>query len=351
MSGREAKYLNYAVEDFVWDDEFRNWVNAPDETSEEFWRNWLLEHPQKEAVINAAKQIVVTLVPRVADISLPEIEFEVEQILNRRDKVALPDQRPRVYHLKPSVLWKAAAMLILVAGFTALFFMRKLNDSKLNTIATSSGVQKTIRLSDSSTVILNSNSKLSFKKSWGRSEAREIWLDGEGYFEVQHLDKDKKISNHERFLVHVKGITVEVLGTTFNIRDRRGKTEIVLKEGSIRLSFDNHSKADITMTPEEIVTIGNDANSTVSISKVRPAEYSAWIHQKLILNNTYLSDIIQYLEDNYGKKVILSDSSLQSKRIEGTLMLDNLDDALFVLSKVLKVKIKEDDSSIYFIKM
>jgi transmembrane sensor len=351
MSRQKGKYLGYAIEDFVWDDEFRKWVNSPDEENERFWTNWLREHPSQDATINAAKQIVLSLVPDTTKIDFTEIEFEADKIFLKREEVVVPEKHSRIYRLRGSAWLRAAAVFIVVVGLAMLLFVRKTSGNKLNTIVTTSGIQKTVQLSDSSIVILNSNSKLSYKKNWGRSEVREIWLDGEGYFEVNHLDNDKKITEHERFLVHVRGVTVEVLGTTFNIRDRRGKTEIVLKEGSIKLSFDNHRQADIVMTPEEIVTIGNDTTHTVSISKVKPVDYSAWIHQKLILNNTYLSDIIQYLEDNYGKKVILSDSSLRNKRIEGTLMLDNLDDALFILSKVLKVKIQQTDSSIYFIKM
>ena len=351
MSGQEGKYLNYSVDDFVWDDEFRSWVNSPSEENERFWRSWLLEHPDKEAILTVAKQIVQALVPQTRSLDTAEVDLQIDQILQKRNAGVVPVEQSRTYRFNIPVFLRVAAVLILLAGVAALFFIRKSNNGSLDTVVTASGIQKTVTLSDSSIVVLNSNSKLSFKKSWNNLEAREIWLDGEGYFEVKHLDKDKKIVNHERFLVHVKGVTVEVLGTTFNIRNRRGKTEIVLKEGSIKLSFDNHRQADILMHPEEIVTIGNDTTNTVSISKVKPDDYSAWIHQKLILNNTYVSDIIQYLEDNYGKKIILSDSSLRNKRIEGTLMLDNLDDALFILSEVLKVKVEQNDSSIYFIKM
>jgi ferric-dicitrate binding protein FerR (iron transport regulator) len=122
-----------------------------------------------------------------------------------------------------------------------------------------------------------------------------------------------------------------------------------LKEGKVRLHFDGRKHEDIVMSPEDIVSVGQ--NDSVSISKIQPDNYSAWIHQKLVLRDAHLSEILNYLEDNYSKKFILSDTTMLNRRIDGTLMLDNLDDALFVLSKILRVKVQKNDSTIYFIKM
>ena len=84
-------------------------------------------------------------------------------------------------------------------------------------------------------------------------------------------------------------------------------------------------------------------------STTEAQRYSAWTQRKLILKNASLQEIIQYIEDNYGKKIILGDTSLQNRKIQGTILLDNLDDAMFVLSKVLNVNVTvKSDSTILF---
>ena len=41
------KYLNYTVEDFVLDKEFREWVIKPNKELNLYWQNWLEKHPEK----------------------------------------------------------------------------------------------------------------------------------------------------------------------------------------------------------------------------------------------------------------------------------------------------------------
>ena len=45
---------------------------------------------------------------------------------------------------------------------------------------------------------------------------REVWLEGEAYFEVE-----KNLSAAVKFTVHTNGPDVEVVGTHFNVDSRR----------------------------------------------------------------------------------------------------------------------------------
>jgi ferric-dicitrate binding protein FerR (iron transport regulator) len=71
-------------------------------------------------------------------------------------------------------------------------------------------------LPDNSTVILNANSSLRYQENWEAELLREVWVDGEAFFSVVHTH------NHQRFRVNVTDdLKVEVLGTEFNVKDRR----------------------------------------------------------------------------------------------------------------------------------
>ena len=53
-----------------------------------------------------------------------------------------------------------------------------------NTLTTAFAEQKSIELPDGSKVLLNANSSLTFKESWSMDANRQVWLEGEAFFEV-----------------------------------------------------------------------------------------------------------------------------------------------------------------------
>ena len=174
-----------------------------------------------------------------------------------------------------------------------------------------------------------------------------MWLEGEAFFDVKHLNYNAKhIQPYERFIVHTKDLVVEVLGTSFNIRQRRGKTEVVLQTGKISISFNDKKHDGIMMSPGDIVTYNPTAEELLRTTTI-PENYTAWRERKLLLNNPTVNEIVQYLEDNYGKKIVLDETQLGTRRIEGPILINNLDDALFILSTVLNVDIIKQDTTLF----
>jgi transmembrane sensor len=234
-----------------------------------------------------------------------------------------------------------AAMLLIVAS---VWFV--INRDDKSAIATEYGQQKKIVLPDETEITLNANSHIKYLKSWKEGQPREVWLKGEALFKVKHLNKDSNvIKPEERFIVHTELANVEVLGTVFNIRERRGKTEIVLEQGKIKVSFTKNKEPDIIMQPGQIVTVTAESKKAVT-SAIKPEDYTAWTKNKLILTNASFEEIVEYMEDNFGKHIILSDPQLANRKVEGTFKIDNLDDALLVLSKALNVDIVQKDDTL-----
>ncbi|QEC51383.1 FecR family protein [Anseongella ginsenosidimutans] len=108
--------------------------------------------------------------------------------------------------------------------------------------STGYGEQKHITLPDSSRVVLNSNSSLSFDNNWQPQEPRSVELSGEAFFSVVHT------GNNQRFIVNTpEGMEVQVLGTEFNVYDRRGIQRVVLNSGSVRLEYKDREA--VSMAP------------------------------------------------------------------------------------------------------
>lgn len=340
---KQEKYKKFLVSDFLYDEYFQDWVMRPDLEMNRFWEQWLRENPEKNAIITAAKAILSNLDFKV-DRPAPG---RAEQSLGRTLTVidTLKSKPAKSFVVSLSNMWRFAALFMLVVGIGVLVYFKSAIKST-HELSTAYGKIDTLFLPDQSSVVLNANSVLRYNKKWQKNNPRELWLKGEAFFNIKHINAGKQIEPYERFLVHVEDATIEVLGTTFNVRERRGKTEIVLEKGSVKVSFMNHLQPDVIMNPGDLLVIDPSAKEKVINTTTNPDNYSAWTKKQLLLTNPTLSEIVNYLEDTYGKKIILRDPKLAYKRVNGPILLDSLDDALFVISTVLNVSITEEGNTL-----
>lgn len=105
-----------------------------------------------------------------------------------------------------------------------------------NTITTPRGGQYQVLLPDGTQVWLNASSSIKFP-TYFSADQRNVILTGEAYFEVS---KDKTKS----FVVNVDGMSVEVLGTHFDVMAYKDEESIntTLLEGSVKVTKNNESR-------------------------------------------------------------------------------------------------------------
>ena len=105
-------------------------------------------------------------------------------------------------------------------------------------------------------------------EQWNDADGRQVWLEGEAYFQVQ-----KKPSTVEKFIVHTRQVDVEVLGTRFNVNTRRQRAVVSLEEGKVRLSVHGgdaavlEKKSAMIMRPGQVVVIGVDRKASINSDK------------------------------------------------------------------------------------
>ena len=77
------QYINFGVEDFVWDSFFRTWVLTPTRESDAAWNNWLLQNPETRSLVDQAKQIVLSLQINEPHLSDQEINAVVKKTISK----------------------------------------------------------------------------------------------------------------------------------------------------------------------------------------------------------------------------------------------------------------------------
>ena len=190
---------------------------------------------------------------------------------------------------------------------------------------------------------LNGNSSLSYTGDWNKNTAREVWIKGEGYFNVTHINTDSThIKPTERFIVHCGDVNIEVLGTTFNVKARHGKTNVALITGKIRIDYTGTEagKNAVVMAPGDYVEY---AAKKLLVNKklLKPALVSTWRASEISFTDATLKEIRETLQDNYGYTVDIKDTTLLSLKIEGDISVSNVTDLLDVVATTLNIKIEQ----------
>lgn len=163
-----------------------------------------------------------------------------------------------------------------------------------HTLIVPQGGEYLLRLEDSTLVHLNSMSVLHFPVHF-LGNRREVYLEGEAYFEV-HRDSCKP------FIVHTKDMDVCVKGTEFNVRAYPDESLLhtTLVSGAVEISTD---KGKQRLRPAQQAEF-NCSTREIVVKEVNPDEYTAWVHGWFVFKNKRLEDIMLELSRWYDFDVV-----------------------------------------------
>jgi transmembrane sensor len=326
----------YSIEKFLDDPHFQDWVLRSDSNHEAFWREWISKNPEAAPYIKEARRILI-------EINKPAYRLDEADVMDIWKNIQQDIQPKRVSVVKNSYFRRfglgwAAACLVLASSLAFYFFM--VESSPQRVYHTGYGETLEILLPDGSTVMLNSNSTLSFKEDWDSNSVREVWIEGEAFFDVQHLE------NHQPFKVFpASGIEVEVLGTQFNVYQRNEQTKVLLSEGNVTMSFaDMPQKAKILMKPGDLVEYNQQK---IQKKQVNPASYVSWTKKVLLLDSMTLDEMVRMAEDNFGLQIKVGPNVNLSQSASGSMPLSDGSSFMRLTARIFNVQIEYRDSIYY----
>lgn len=337
-SERKKKYADYTVEDFIQDEYFLKYFQEPTTEDELFWQSFVLEYPHKKRDMDDA----IAFLKAIGSNKRYPTTAQIERMWSKIDHATRAGFKVSSIHIKRRTVKVAvAASVLIIAGFFFLLYHRE-NDSR---VYTGNGEFKRIELPDGSKVTLSPNSKLIYNPDFEKPAARSVWLEGEAFFSVSH--QYTLAHQYEPFIVHLENLDVKVLGTTFNINTRHHNTEVVLTTGKVNIQFKGKERADISLTPGEMLTY-SETSGLVITDSVDTRPYISWKDQKFIFDNTPIKEIAREIEDYYGYKVKIDNNDLAERKITGTLTVPNASSLINVLATLLNINIEEEGDTLVF---
>lgn len=175
------------------------------------------------------------------------------------------------------------------------------------TLSVPAGGEFFYRLSDSTSVWLNSASELRFPTNFCGAE-RHVYLKGEAFFDVTHDDS-------QPFVVGVPAGDITVYGTRFAVSDYREEPlSAVLVEGSI--GFTANDGKSVRLAPAERLVYEDDR---LRVEQVDTTLYTAWVHRLFIFKDQPLGEIMTTLSRWYDFDVTFVDRELRDICLSGRL--------------------------------
>lgn len=315
-----------------------------DEKDELF--KWLDEDKENHILFNQIKQDL-EIININKSMNKVNVDSAWEKVKNRiqEDEQDLPEieeTKTRVLQFS-SVLKYAAAIIILVSiGFFSTKVYQRISSKNLTyTYAELNEQGKEVVFPDGSTVVLNSDSKISYPKAFASNE-RRVTLEGEAFFDVT--------KNPEKpFIIELKDAEVRVLGTSFNVNTNLpgNNVEVFVKTGLVQLSRKKDGDEKILINPGDV---GLLTKNSLAKSKNQNENIISWKTKEIIFRENNLTDVINTLNNVYKTNITCDDEMVLNLRYTSTFRNQEIDSILGVICLTFDLKVKYEDNKIYLIK-
>jgi transmembrane sensor len=328
--------------------ELKDWIDLD---------KWLSEHPSHQREFDLLNAIW----ERSGD--LADHPLVIAKVNERPIRTKKINFRNRLWDLFPDtpnfrpIVAMAAAVLVIVAVW--IVKSNILFPNAFSTIyQTQKGDQRTVILADGSSVILDTNTKISTNIS---ADLRSVTLiAGRALFSVKH-------DQQRFFTVRIGDVTVRVLGTEFDVFKREnGNVTVDVLKGAVSISkkpidpksllVRENSENSVALKSSseiikksnalvEIVTSGkgvivHEKKQIMEEHKVDVERITSWRSGKLDFNMAYLDDVVNEVNRYLDYQLVIGDDDLKNMRLSLICKISDSKYFLRALKKILPITSK-----------
>ncbi|MFC6338172.1 DUF4880 domain-containing protein [Pseudomonas sp. CCM 7891] len=189
-----------------------------------------------------------------------------------------------------------------------------------------------VTLDDGSQVELNLGTELVYSNY---KDQRQVTLrKGEAFFKISH-------DTEHPFVVRAGEGRIRVTGTQFNVWKYEDQVRVMLLEGSVQIASDKVHGAE-PLSPGMQASY-NRGDTSPHVKPIDPNDTAlAWRNGKLILDNLALADALPLINRYLNKPVMLADAGTGAIRIGGIYNLNEVNNLVLSLPKVLPVYLTQN---------
>lgn len=251
------------------------------------WLNDTLSETEKKSFEQSEDYKVLTTIWEELKVAQAPA-FYTEKELKKFKHTRKSSEEISVSWMKPWMRIAASFLLVSLLGY--FLYQYSFSNSRVKL----SDYQTEFFLPDSSIVILNKDSELSYsEEDW--QENREVQLLGEAFF---------KVKTGSKFDVETSEGLVSVVGTEFTVQQRKSFFQVSCHEGRVSVS----TKSDTTLLVEgKAYQLKKNKSLVYEIPKLKAP---SWLHGESSFYKVPLTIVIQELERQYDVSINSREISL-----------------------------------------
>jgi transmembrane sensor len=267
--------------------------------------------------------------------NIDAVEARILQKIDARTKAAAAvEEHHRSY------LWRysgiAASLLFLLATGYYFFRPQQVGEApvvaqqaanEFRSIENSTAHSKRVILPDGSIVEMFAESRIRFSSN-PDAPARELFLEGEAYFDVAH--------NKERpFYVYAGNVVTKVLGTSFIVRapGKKQKITVSVKTGKVSVYSRNtaHKKTVLTPNQEAVYDQMTDLVATQQVPIDDLKDDIIIPMTEMHFEETPVSEVLRTLTQTYAMEIVFDNKTLSDCVLTSSFFEEGLYDRIDVI--------------------
>jgi len=314
-----------SITDFLEDEAFQTWMKERRPEDRLYWQEWLTLHPDKREVYEQAVAAFLAIEGNATDLTDRQVAEKTQRILEQ-----LPDHSP--VKVKTFVWWGriAAAAVIGLAVWWQFNLSdfgqsspkmvterpeeKRLQVDSWETVKNSGKQPMLVLLPDNSSVLLSTGSSIRFRKQ-ANEQLREVFLQGEGFFEVAK-------NPAKPFLVYTNNLTAKVLGTSFQVHsfDNEETVFVKVKAGKVAVTSINSPNKLIYLTVNQQLSLETKTDKVIKeMTKEAEADSPEMVNQHFTYEYTSVPEIFTQLESIYHMPIQYEQETMKSCTFTGQL--------------------------------
>ncbi|HZX75026.1 MAG TPA: FecR domain-containing protein [Cyclobacteriaceae bacterium] len=354
------EYEDFSTDDFVSDGFFIRWAKGDSEAAW-FWNSFLEQHPKKAEDIQQARQVILALeYPKRTIAPSDRAVMKNKLILTLKAQRERESDHTKSYlsYKRKTRIWYAAAsillltaMIVFMMNYESDFVEQLSNAAKTSTAPTEQTQQQSVprgqmsvtTLADGTKVWLKADSKLTYANDFVNHETREVFLDGEAFFEVAH-DASKP------FIVHTSEINIKVLGTSFNVKSysNEKKIETTLLEGKVRINRagETGDETSLVLKPNQKAVFERETKM-MDVEQVQAEKTISWRDERLVFEDADYEDVFTELERWYDVKIIVEATTDPHCKLNANIGRETLEEVLNLIMTSDRVSYTISDKEVH----
>jgi hypothetical protein len=368
------KHDPYSLTELIRSDDFIAWVMHPDALSDEKWRAFLAQNPEKKRTVEAAREYVILLAKdtgrdqptkKQSERMWNAVESQMHESGNGHYEVEQPLIQPKVVSGWRWIRVAASAALILSIGSVSYWFYYKQGVNRVSEVAVKERLEGTIQkhnsskkpmtilLSDGSSVVLQPGGHLSYSEV-ANTKRREVTLTGKAFFEI--------VKNREKpFLVYSYGLATKVLGTSFMIDASEANKEIrvEVKTGTVSVfSINNLDKKEIdkesdkpelngiTLNHDQKIAFSKESGKIIKLDNLikESGPDMDILKQGFVFDETPIHEVFRTLENVYNVQISYDKHKMGNCTLNATLIGQPFKEKLEAICNALDAEYEINDN-------